>query len=127
MAEGFAKELFGKKAEIYSAGVISSFVHPMAMKVMKEAGIDISNQNSKTLEEVKPKIGEKVDYVITLCSHAEQVCPSFPGEREHLHWPIEDPVQYFGSEGDRRFREVRDQIQKKIQNFYEELYGKTSE
>lgn len=126
MAEGYARELFGEKAQIYSAGVISSFVHPMAIRAMNEENIDMSGHVSKTIEEIKPQIGDSVDYVITLCSHAEQVCPRFPGEKKHLHWPIEDPVQYFGPKGDRKFREVRDQVKQKIQDFYEELYGKAS-
>ncbi len=126
MAEGYAREIFGDKAQVFSAGVLSSFVHPMAIRVMNEEGIDISGQTSKSIEEVKPQMGDPVDYVITLCSHAEQVCPNFPGEKEHRHWPIDDPVQFFGEERNNKFREVRNSIRAKVQAFHDEICKETS-
>lgn len=125
MAEGYAREIFGDRAKVFSAGVISSYVHPQAIRLMQEEGIDIRGQESKTIDQVKRQIGGEVDYVITLCSNAEEMCPTFPGEKHHLHWPIPDPVRFGGEEGDRKFREVRDMIKKKIHAFYEELHGKT--
>ena len=116
MAEGFAREYGSELFEVHSAGLIASRVHPRAIAVMKEIGIDISNQRSK---EIDPDLLRKMDIVITLCGHAEESCPWTPPEIKRLHWPIEDPVGTVGTEEKimREFRRARDEIREKIQDF----------
>src|SRR3990172_11430354 len=115
MAEGFAREYGSELFEVHSAGLIASRVHPRAIAVMKEIGIDISNQRSK---EIDPDLLRKMDIVITLCGHAEESCPWTPPEIKRLHWPIEDPVGTVGTEEKimREFRRARDEIREKIQD-----------
>lgn len=122
IAEGFAKELGRGLIEPHSAGVISSFVHPRAIAVMKEAGIDISGQRSK---EMDFDLLRTMDIVITLCGHAEKSCPATPTHIRRLHWPVEDPVSTIGNEDDimRAFRRARDEIRGHIINFIESLKG----
>ena len=114
MAEGLLKKLAGGKFEVHSAGVEPTSVHLLAKKVMKEIGIDISGQQSKSVDEF---LGKEFDYVITVCDNARQTCPFFPGNHELLHWNIEDPAATQGSEEERLmvFRKFRDQIRDHIQ------------
>ena len=116
MAEGFAKELGKGIIEPYSAGVISSFVHPRAIAVMREIGIDISGQKSKEMDE---NLLIKMDIIITLCSNAEKSCPLTPPEIKRFHWPIEDPVSASGTEDEimNEFRRARDEIKEEIAKF----------
>jgi len=116
MAEGFAKELGKGIIEPYSAGVISTFVHPRAIEAMKEIGIDISGQSSKEIDKGQLK---KMDIIITLCSNAEESCPLTPPEIKRFHWPIEDPVSASGTEDEimNEFRRARDEIKEKIAKF----------
>ncbi len=119
MAEGFAKE-FGKGLfEAHSAGLIASRVHPRAIAVMKEIGIDISGQESK---EIDPDLLRTMDTIITLCSNAEESCPWTPPHIKRLHWPIKDPVGAVGTEEQimDEFRRARDEIKEKIVRFIEE-------
>jgi arsenate reductase (thioredoxin) len=120
MAEGFARKLGRGLIEPYSAGLIETRVHPRALEVMREEGIDISAQHSKLIDE--DLLGE-MDVVITLCPYAEAMCPAFPSDIVHLHWPIEDPVGTTGSEKQilREFRRARDQIKAKIEDFVKDL------
>ncbi len=116
MAEGFARE-FGKGIiEPYSAGLTAAGVHPRAIAVMKEIGIDISRQKSKTLDE---KLLKTMDAVVTLCSNAEEACPWTPPEIMRLHWPINDPVGTVGREEKimKEFRRARDEIRAKTERF----------
>ncbi len=116
MAEGLAKNLLGSEAFIQSAGSNPSTVNPFAIKAMAEIGIDISKQRSKSVEEIDPKT---VDMVITLC--AEELCPVFLGKAERLHWGLPDPG--VGKNNDEEklqsFREVRDEIKKRIKDRYQ--------
>ena len=116
MAEGFAKELGKGIIEPYSAGVISTFVHPRAIEAMKEIGIDISGQSSKEIDKGQLK---KMDIIITLCSNAEESCPLTPPEIKRFHWPIKDPVSFSGTEDEimNEFRRARDEIKEKIAKF----------
>ncbi len=115
MAEGLARHLLGDKAMIQSAGSKPSSVNPFAIKAMAEIGIDISKQRSKSVEEIDPKT---VDTVITLC--AEEVCPVFLGKAERLHWGLPDPGVGKNTDGEKlqSFREVRDEIKKRIKALY---------
>ncbi len=116
MAEGMAREYAGETIEPYSAGLMAAGVHPRAIAVMKEIGIDISRQKSK---EIDVNLLRKMDVVITLCDNAAEACPRTPPEIRRLHWPIKDPVGTLGSEAKimREFRRARDEIREKIQDF----------
>jgi len=117
MAEGFAKRYGKGVLEVFSAGLFASMVHPRAIAVMKEAGIDISGQTSK---EIDRELLSTMDVVITLCSHAEASCPWTPPEIRRIHWPIADPVGTIGSEEKimNEFRRARDEIKEKITEFF---------
>jgi len=118
MAEGLAKKLFESEALIQSAGSRPSVINPFAIKAMAEIGIGISNHRSKSVDEIDPS---SVDTVITLC--AEEVCPVFLGKAERIHWPHPDPG--IGKNTDEEklqsFREVRDEILKRINKFKAEV------
>lgn len=113
MAEGLARNLFDDTYTIQSAGSQPSQVNPMAIRVMKEVGIDISKHTSKSVQGIK---AESVDLIITLC--AEEVCPVFLSKAKRLHWPIPDPaskdVQLTEQELHQRFCTARDSIQQKL-------------
>jgi len=123
MAEGYGKylaNLYGKDVEIYSAGSNpSGYVHPLAIKVMAEDGIDISQQYSKHINEIP--INE-VDYVITLCGDAAETCPVVPGAKTE-HWGLPDPAKVEGSEEEKLefFRKVRDEIKRRVEKLIKEL------
>jgi len=111
MAEGFAKRML-KGWRVFSAGTIASGVHETAIAVMGEAGIDISGQHSKTLDEVP--VGE-IDYVVTLCGDARDRCPAFPRAVKNEHWPIEDPIYSTGTPAEMaEFRRARDDIRARM-------------
>jgi arsenate reductase (thioredoxin) len=116
MAEGLLKTLGDGRWEVRSAGIIKSYVHPLAIRVMEEIGIDISRQASKSMDKF---VNEKFDYVITLCDHAAQFCPTFGGQGKQLHWPFEDPAGAAGTTEERLavFRRIRDGIKMKIEEF----------
>jgi arsenate reductase (thioredoxin) len=122
MAEGFARE-FGKGIiEVYSAGLMAAGVQHRAIAVMKEIGIDISNQQSK---EIDADLLGKMDIVVTLCGHAEETCPWTPPEIKRIHWPIKDPVGSTGTEEQimKEFRRARDEIQEKVQALIKDIAG----
>ncbi len=114
MAEGLLRHLAGDRFEAHSAGTEATHVRPLAIRAMEEVGVDITGQESKTLERY---LGEPFDYVITVCDDANEACPFFPGARNRLHWSFEDPSQADGSEDERLaiFRRVRDEIRERIE------------
>ncbi len=116
MAEGFARELGKDVIEPFSAGLIAAGVHPRAIAVMKELGIDISRQRSKPIDE---KLLKTMDTVITLCDNAAEACPWTPPGITRLHWPITDPVGTVGKEEKimKEFRRARDEIREKVEQF----------
>jgi arsenate reductase len=116
MAEGLLRALASGQWEVQSAGIISSYVHPLAIQVMEEIGIDISHQTSKSMDQF---ISQRFDYVITLCDEAAQSCPTFLGQGERYHWPFEDPAGAIGTIEKRIavFRRIRDGIKRKIEEF----------
>ena len=121
MAEGLLRHLAGDHFEVFSGGVIPSYVRPNAITVMKELGIDISDHRSKSVNEF---IGTPFDYVITVCDYAAQRCPTFPGDGERIHWSIEDPVVIGDDEAQlEAFREARDDLKSRIQNFIAHVTG----
>jgi len=116
MAEGFARVLGKGILEPYSAGLKPSHVNPRAIQAMREVGIDISGQTSKSIDD---DLLRKIDTIITLCGHAEAMCPLTPPTIKRMHWPIDDPVAAIGTEEDimMKFRKARDEIKKNIQEF----------
>ena len=119
MAEGFLRALAGDRFEVASAGTEARGVHPLAARVMAEAGVDVAGQTSKTLDRF---LGAPWDYVITVCDSANEACPIFPGATTRLHWSFEDPSAARGSEAERiaLFRRVRDEIKSKIETWLAE-------
>ncbi|MBA7539692.1 Arsenate reductase [subsurface metagenome] len=115
MAEGFARKMLPKNMEILSAGLELKGVHPMAVKVMQEIGVDISHQKSKNISEIPI---DKIDLVVTLCGDAAERCPIFPGKVERIHWEIEDPAKAQGSDKEIAivFRKVRNKIRSYMEN-----------
>ncbi len=116
MAEGLAREIGRSVLEPSSAGLMAAGVHPKAIAVMKEIGIDISGQNSKAIDE---RLLKSMDQVVTLCDNAAEACPMTPEKIKRLHWPINDPVKARGTEAEimQDFRRARDEIKEKIQDF----------
>ena len=118
MAEGILKAMGGDEFEVESAGAKPSFVHPLAIKVMAEIAIDITNRKSKSVAEF---IGQEFDFVITLCGdYAKDTCPVFIGKaKERLHWNFADPAEAEGSDTEvlSVFIKVRDQIKTRIDKF----------
>jgi arsenate reductase len=115
MAEGLLRQLAGDRFEVMSAGTEATRVRPLAVRAMEEIGIDISGQESKTLDRY---LDEPFDYVITVCDEANEACPFFPGAANRLHWSFEDPSRVEGSEEERLavFRSVRDRIRERIED-----------
>jgi arsenate reductase (thioredoxin) len=111
MAESILRQATGDLLDVQSAGSKpSGYVHPKAIEVMKEIGIDISGHHSKHLDEF---LGRDVETVITVCGKADQVCPMFPGQVNRHHWGFDDPAHASGTEEEQLavFRRVRDEIQ----------------
>ncbi len=113
MAEGFLRAMGGERFEALSAGTHPTQVHPLAIQVMAERGIDLSGQRSKSLDAFH---GQQVDLVITVCAEAAEECPFFPGARRQIHWDFEDPSKATGTDEERLavFRRVRDGLAERI-------------
>ena len=116
MAEGLLRRDGGGRFEVESAGVSPGRVRPEAIVVMREIGICISGQRSKSVEEFA---GQAFDYVITVCDNAREQCPFFPAETERIHWSFDDPAAVEGDEAERLavFRRVRDEIRARLREF----------
>ena len=112
MAEGVLQEVAGDVLNVQSAGSDpAGFVHPLAILTLAEIGIDISSHTSKHMNEF---LSGNVETVITVCSNADQACPTFPGQAYRHHWPFPDPAKAEGAEGEIRkmFKQVRDDIRR---------------
>ncbi len=114
MAEGLLRHLAGDRFEVMSAGTEATFVRPEAISVMAELGIDISGQESETLDRY---LDEPFDHVVTVCDDANEACPVFPGAKNRLHWSFRDPSRATGGDEERlgAFREVRDEILARVE------------
>ena len=114
MAEGLLRHLGGDRFEVFSAGTEVTFVRPLAIKAMAELGIDISGQQSKTLDRY---LNEPFDEVITVCDTAAEMCPVFPGAVKRRHWSLEDPSKATGTEEEQLavYRRVRDELRSRIE------------
>lgn len=113
MAEGLLRQLGGDRFEAHSAGTEQTHVRPLAIAAMAEVGIDISGQQSKTLDRY---LGEPFDAVITVCDQAAETCPVFAGARRRLHWSFPDPSKATGTREEQLavYRAVRDDIARRI-------------
>lgn len=125
MAEGWTKHLHEKRFEVYSAGTETHGLNPNAVKVMKEAGIDISKQKSEKIDDF---IDKKINVVITVCDNANETCPVFPSECRVIHAGFEDPpalarklAEKGGSEEEQLncYRKVREKIKKFVEKLPE--------
>lgn len=124
LAEGVLRAAAGDWVEVQSAGSKpAGYVHPLAIQVMKEIGIDISSHRSKRLDEF---LRQKIETVITVCGHADQACPMFPGQVNRYHWGFDDPAKAEGTETEKLavFRRVRDEIRKVFEAY---AAGRTDE
>ena len=119
MAEGIINHFFRDKIAAFSAGTQVSYVHPTAIEVMKEIGIDISRHQSKNLTAFD---GKSFDYVITLCGTANETCPLYIGGAKKKHIGFDDPAKTQGTKEEvlREFRRVRDEIKEKLTAFFQE-------
>jgi arsenate reductase len=115
MAEGLLRHHGGECYEVFSAGTSPSRVHPMAIEVMAERGIDISGQRSKSVEEFT---GNGFDFIVTTCDDARDRCPIFPDRGQRFHWGLEDPAEAGGSKEEKKmiFRRVRDELEELIRS-----------
>jgi len=117
IAEGFLRRAAGDLVNVQSAGSKpTGQVHPLAIKVMAEAGIDISGHRSKHLKEF---LDQPVNTVITVCGNADAACPIFPGQVNRHHWPFDDPARATGSEEEilASFRRVRDEMRRAFEAY----------
>jgi arsenate reductase len=123
MAEAFLRKYGGEIFEPYSAGLEPKGVNPLTIRVMDEAGIDISAHTSKSLDTYLGKTS--FQYLVTVCDDADQNCPTgLPGINERMHWSFEDPARFEGTEEEKlaRFREIRDLIEKKDKGWVAEQF-----
>jgi len=123
MAEGWARKLLGEGVEAFSAGVVARGLDPRAVEVMAEAGVDISKQRSKVVNDLDDLA---FDWVITLCGHAREACPVFPGSTRVAHRGFEDPPKLAeGAAGEEEvlcgYRRVRDEIREFVGGLSETL------
>ncbi len=124
MAEGLLKSVAGKHFEVFSAGMDpKGEIHPMAVQVMKEIGIDISGQNPKSLREFLGR--QALSHMFVVCDKARQTCPRiWPGliEKNRHYWPFDDPAEATGSDEEKIavFRRVRDEIKEKLAEWLKE-------
>ena len=112
LAEGFLRAAAGELIDVQSAGSKpAGYVHPKAVQVMQEVGIDISSHRSKHFDEF---LNQKIETVITVCGNADQACPIFPGQVNRYHWGFDDPARAAGTDEEQLtvFRRVRDDIRR---------------
>jgi len=116
MAEGLLRRLAGDRFEVASAGTEARGVNPLAVRAMADIGVDLRGHTSKTLDRF---LGERWDYVITVCDNANESCPVFPGPVTRLHWSFDDPSAASGGDEQRLlvFRRVRDEIRARIETW----------
>jgi arsenate reductase len=117
MAEGWLRRYAGDAFDVFSAGTEPrEAVHPLALRVMADAGVDLAGQRPKALA---PFVGQHFDFVITVCDRARDACPVFPDDPVQIHWSFEDPAAAEGTEEERYavFRRIRDAIQHRVRLF----------
>lgn len=120
IAEGWARHLGGDWLEVQSAGIEAHGKNPRAIAVMQEAGVDISGQESTRLTD---EMLAQTDYLVTVCGHADEHCPTVPAGIQKEHWPLSDPAKATGSEEEIMavFRESRDDIRRRVEDLLARL------
>ncbi|WP_172188024.1 arsenate reductase (thioredoxin) [Lentilactobacillus kribbianus] len=113
MAEGFAKQILGSQWQVASAGIETHGLNPLAVQVMQEVGLDISQQQSQLIDQ---QYLNSCDIVVTLCGDARDRCPVTPPAVRKIHWPLPDPALAAGTVAEKLvvFRQVRDEIEQRI-------------
>jgi arsenate reductase len=114
MAEGLLRNMAGDRFEVFSAGIRPVGLNPKAVEAMREVGIDIAGQRSKSVDEFS---GQQFDYIITVCDNAKESCPIFPGEGRRIHQSFNDPAATFGEQSSAAFRRVRDELRTWLSQF----------
>ena len=117
LAEGILRAAAGDILDVVSAGSRpTGNVHPLAIQAMREIGIDISGHRSKHLDEF---FAQQIETVITVCSEADQACPTFPGPVNRHHWPFDDPARATGTGEEKLavFRRVRDEMRRAFEAY----------
>jgi len=122
MAEGWSRHLGGDEFSAESAGIEAHGKNPRAIAVMREAGIDISSQESTI---VSDEMLRRVGLVVTVCGHADEQCPALPPGVRKIHWPLTDPAKATGSEEEimAQFRATRDEVRQRVQDLLKQLSG----
>jgi len=115
IAEGFARAIAPPEVVVWSAGTEPSSVHPLAIDVMKEVGVDISGQRSKQIDGVPWR---EMDTVVTLCGDADERCPTLDASVRRVHWPLPDPAAAPAERLKDEFREVRDEIHWRVASLW---------
>lgn len=120
MAEGWAKYLGGDIAEVESAGIEAHGKNPRAIRVMAEAGVDISGQESTRVTDAMIR---RADIVVTVCGHADEHCPALPAGVTKVHWPLSDPAKATGSEDEimAQFRATRDEVRARVSALLDDI------
>ena len=121
LAEGILRAAAGDLLDVQSAGSQpAGYVHPLAIQVMQEIGIDISAHRSKHMNDF---LGQPVETVVTVCGNADQACPMFPGQVNRHHWGFDDPAHATGTDEEKLavFRRVRDEIREHLREFIAEV------
>ena len=115
IAEGFARRAAPAGVEVWSAGTEPRGVHPIAVEVMREVGVDIADQRSKHVDDVP---WAEADTVVTLCGEAAEVCPAVPAQVRRVHWPLPDPAVAPSNEALAAFRDARDEIRWRVSSLW---------
>jgi arsenate reductase len=120
IAEGWTRQLGGDRVEVQSAGIEAHGKNPRAIKIMQEAGIDISGQESAIVNE---NMLHRADVVVTVCGHADEQCPVLPPGVRKVHWPLTDPAKATGSESEimNQFRATRIDVEKRVRELLSNL------
>mgnify|MGYP001829155005 CR=1 FL=1 len=120
LAEGWTRHLGGDAFEAESAGIEAHGKNPRAIAVMAEAGVDISGQESTIVDD---GMLERADVVVTVCGHADEVCPALPAGVRKIHWPLQDPAKATGSDEEimAAFRSTRDEVERRVRKLLAEL------
>jgi len=120
IAEGWTRQLGGNRVEVQSAGIEAHGKNPRAIKIMQDAGCDISGQESTIVSE---EMLQRADVVVTVCGHADEQCPSLPPDTKKVHWPLADPAKASGSEQEimNEFRATRDEVEKRVRDLLKSL------
>ena len=120
IAEGWTRQLGGDRVEVQSAGIEAHGKNPRAIRIMQEAGIDISGQESII---VSDEMLNLADVVVTVCGHAQEQCPVLPAGVKKVHWPLTDPAKATGNDNEimSEFRATRDEVENRVRNILNSL------